>query len=605
MLKIKESQLNHFFSLKKENGNCKDSNIFWYYLFDNLLQISSNNTLSDILLESCPNEMKEEFENTKELFDKIESLYSFSLNENLSSTHLTPFHLSFLKTSLSASKKKGQFYTPYFISDFIANKSYDYFLKHHCDLENETKSINNYFFGDIACGSGNLIIPLLNKVKKFLDGLNDNTQITNFISNNIYCFDIDPMALWLCKVRMLFFFSFNFPKLSLPDLSSNLIQGNSLSNSTTKNNLLFDFLILNPPYMCYGLRNSQEYTEEYKKYLREKFYSAEYKLSLYPIFIERSLELLKNDGILGIITPDSYLIGRYYSKIRSFILDNSNILDITLLGFEPFKGVTLGRPTITFFKKNTQESRNNKFLARWIESYPSMIKKEWIEYTNSISDILGDKLNRFYIFFSQEDEKYVKKWLKESSYFIQDVATIHTGVRSRIGKKSIISKSKKGTSWKRGIISGSQVKPFYLDYQNHWLNVDPSILWSGGFSEEIVENPKIILRQTGYQVSCCVDIEGYYHLNNCHSLSPKNKSLNLYALAVVLNSPEFNRLYNILSIEKGRSLAQIDIEFLLKFPLIKVDKKTEEVLEEFYFEQNRRITSGLEPHEYSINDFLK
>ncbi len=427
----------------------------------------------------------------------------------------------------------------------------------------------------------------------------------DFITKNIYCYDIDPVALWICKARILFFFLQNFPDNPLPDLSINLNLGNSLINSTIRKNLFFDLVVSNPPYMCYGLRNSQNYTKDFKNYLRKRFSSAEYKLSLYPIFVERTLELLKKNGILGIITPDSYLLGRYYSKIRSYILKNSQILDISLLGFEPFDNVTLGRPTITFLRKNKQLIENIKFLARWIESCATMVEEEWDEHTNSISDILNDSLNRFYVFFSQEDESYVKNWLKKSIHSIQDIATIHTGVRSRVGKKGIISKSKNGKTWKRGIISGSQIKPFCLDYQNHWLNIDPSILWSGGFSDEIVEEPKIILRQTGYQITCCVDTEGYYHLNNCHSLSPKNKELNLYALAVVLNSPEFNRLYNILSIEKGRSLAQIDIEFLLRFPLMLVDKETEERLEEFYFEQNKRIISGLEHHEYSINDFLK
>ena len=604
-MKIKESQLNPFFSLKQENNDLKDSNIYWYYLLDNLLQISSDNILSENIVKICPQVIKEEFEIVKDAFDNVVTPFSFSLDENLSSSHLTPFHLSFLETTVSISRKKGQFYTPNLISDFIINKSFDYFLKNNPDLEGKPERINDYFFGDIACGSGNLIIPILNKLKKFLEILRNDTQITNFFSNNIYCCDIDPIALWLCKARMLFFFSHNFPKYPLPDLSTNLVLGNSLINLNIEKNNQFDLLVLNPPYMCYGLRNSQEYTKDFKKYLRERFFSAEYKLSLYPIFIERSLELLKNNGILGIITPDSFLLGRYYSKIRSYILRKSEILDVSLLGFEPFRGVTLGRPTITFLKKDKNGYKNKRFTARWIESYSSMIEEKWNEYTNKISDMLEDTLNRFYIFFSQEDENYVNNWIKESSHSIQDIATIHTGVRSRVGKKRIISKSKKGITWKMGIISGSQVKPFCLDYQNHWLNIDSSFLWSGGYNSEVVEKPKIILRQTGYKITCCVDTEGYYHLNNCHSLSPKSKDVNLFSLAVILNSPEFNKLYNILSVEKGRSLAQVDIEFLLKFPLIDINKETEERLEEFYMKQNKRMVVGLKSLDYSLNDFLE
>ncbi|MCG3256896.1 MAG: hypothetical protein KAU62_12450, partial [Candidatus Heimdallarchaeota archaeon] len=76
-------------------------------------------------------------------------------------------------------------------------------------------------------------------------------------------------------------------------------------------------------------------------------------------------------------------------------------------------------------------------------------------------------------------------------------------------------------------------------------------------------------------------------------VSPKNEQTNLFALAVILNSPEFNRVYSILSMEKGRSLAQIDIDFLLKIPIPKLSTKEEKRLEEFYFKQNEKQRTNM------------
>ncbi|MHA2308814.1 MAG: TaqI-like C-terminal specificity domain-containing protein, partial [Candidatus Heimdallarchaeaceae archaeon] len=210
-----------------------------------------------------------------------------------------------------------------------------------------------------------------------------------------------------------------------------------------------------------------------------------------------------------------------------------------------------------------------------------------------------------HLFFNSEDEKFVSEWNDLSTQRIQDIATIHTGLRSKIGQKNIVSKSQKSPTWKRGIISSSQVKPFFLDFQDHWINIDPSILWSGGFDKEVNENPKIIVRQTGYHIISCVDLEGYYHLNNCHSISPKKEKTNLYVLATILNSLEFNRLYHILSIEKGRALAQIDIEFLLKMPILSLTEEDENMLEKFYFSQNRTAKKQESFTSYSLGDLIE
>ena len=238
-------------------------------------------------------------------------------------------------------------------------------------------------------------------------------------------------------------------------------------------------------------------------------------------------------------------------------------------------------------------------------SFSSFINKDCEEYTNSQKEFSNNFFNRFHLFFSSEDKRFINNWEELSSQRMQDIVTIHTGVRSKLGQKRIVSERKESVTWKRGIISSSQVKQFNLDYKGHWLNIDPSILWSGGFDRSINENPKLIIRQTGYNIISCVDLEGYYHLNNCHSISPKEKDLNLFALSVVLNSNEFNRMYQILSIEKGRALAQIDIEFLLKMSIPSLNEENNEKLEEFYFTKNQATKKESSVISFSLFELIE
>ncbi|MCG3223783.1 MAG: N-6 DNA methylase, partial [Candidatus Heimdallarchaeota archaeon] len=368
--------------------------------------------------------------------------------------------MNFPRSSL---KKKGQFYTPQYISDYIARKTLSFFFQ-----ETEKCSINDILIADIASGSGNLLLSFLSNLSKLVqsDFPGKLFDFHKFASSNLFAFDIDPIALSICKLRIFFFLCTISSSNQLPKLDKNFQLGNTLLDyglghssdidyfaqpidliNKKGSPLNFHLVISNPPYMCYGLRNAQNFRDEYKIFLRDRYLSSEYKLSLYPIFIERALELLKENGILGIITPDSFLLGRYYSKIRSYILKHSLIQEITMLGFEPFKTTTVGRPTLSFLKKQTNaypEDPNLAFIASWFENLNDFLKQFKKAHTNFQSDFQDTEHNRFFLFFSDKDRNIVKDWNKKSEIQLEDIATIHTGIRSKIGQKNIISDKKLG-----------------------------------------------------------------------------------------------------------------------------------------------------------------
>ena len=56
--------------------------------------------------------------------------------------------------------------------------------------------------------------------------------------------------------------------------------------------------------------------------------------------------------------------------------------------------------------------------------------------------------------------------------------------------------------------------------------------------------------------------------------------------------------------EKGRALAQIDIDFLLKMNIPCLSETAEKQLEELYFEQHERQKKNSKLLEYSVFDYL-
>ena len=328
----------------------------------------------------------------------------------------------------------------------------------------------------------------------------------------------------------------------------------------------FDVVIANPPYISYGLRGGQKITTQEKETLRKAFpNSAEYKISMYALFMDKAIQLARdNGGVQTFIVPDSFLLGRYFSKIRSFILENNKIQNILLLPYGVFDA-TVGFSVVYCFQKvfnNLEHLIASKFAVDNEQvangSYKQFIyPQSYFEHT---------KYNRFRLFFEKKTMDLVIKIETDTQELINYMHG-HTGVRSLIGQKNIVAKLSDGKTWNKGLISGSQVLKYRVSYEDDYINIDPKLLNKGGWDYDIIHNPKILLRQTGDHLTAAVDFNGYYHLNNIHTFSLINNKLDILFVLAVLNSHLFDFYYKAISLEAGRAMAQTDIETIESLPI--------------------------------------
>ena len=111
----------------------------------------------------------------------------------------------------------------------------------------------------------------------------------------------------------------------------------------------FDIVIGNPPYVSFGLRDKEKLSKkELEDYKFNYPNSAEYKVQIYPMFMEKALNLTKKGGVNSFIVTDTFLVGRYFSKIRNFILNTCSEIFITFALFDAFKA-TVGFSIIYHF----------------------------------------------------------------------------------------------------------------------------------------------------------------------------------------------------------------------------------------------------------------
>lgn len=105
-------------------------------------------------------------------------------------------------------------------------------------------------------------------------------------------------------------------------------------------------MVGNPPYVSFGLGRAGKLGKEEEQYLRFNFNSsAEYKISTYALFMHACIELSRADGRQGLILPDSFLSGRYFSNIRGLLLDN-RLVQLIHFDEDFWQGGDVGFPVI-------------------------------------------------------------------------------------------------------------------------------------------------------------------------------------------------------------------------------------------------------------------
>lgn len=126
----------------------------------------------------------------------------------------------------------------------------------------------------------------------------------------------------------------------------------------------FDVLLTNPPFgkdiEIVGEQKLKQYDLAHKwkkvgdEYVKDKLLA---KTNPQIIFIERSLQLLKNGGRMGIVLPETYFHGPSLKYVIKHLEKNNNIFAIIDLPHNTFRPNCNAKTVILFLQKNTQQQK--------------------------------------------------------------------------------------------------------------------------------------------------------------------------------------------------------------------------------------------------------
>ena len=362
--------------------------------------------------------------------------------------------------------------TPYDVVKFMVSKSLEKFTN-----KKSPEEIKKLRIADIACGSGIFLTEVLDylinycqdwyeKNKKYdnLEETYTNTYKLTYkekkeiLTNCLYGVDIDYQAVEGAKFSLLLKVLENETeetvineKPVLPSLDSNIVNGNSLIDlemieDATTDELInirpfsfndinggnkFDLIIGNPPYVKTEDMIKLQDKKEVQAY-KSKYYVAYKQFDKYFLFIQRAVDLVKDDGTVCYIVPNKFINNVAGEKIRELISENKYLKMFIDFNYQQvFKDKTIYSSIILLNK-----SKEENFEYSYINSY-----EEWIinNKSNIYTEISCNEIDKNPWILSMDLEKMKElKKLFNNSIRLSEIARPFNGVQTSLNRIYVI-----------------------------------------------------------------------------------------------------------------------------------------------------------------------
>lgn len=542
-------------------------------------------------------------------------------------------------------KKDGVFYTPKYITSYIVQNTVGQLCqskKAELDINDEDyiagrqkktqeklfKNLQSYrewllaiTICDPACGSGAFLNEALNFLiaeHRYIDELESKLTGSTFtyqnvsnhiLEHNLYGVDINSESVEIAKLSL--WLRTAEPHRKLSNLNENIKCGNSLIDDenvagdkafnwqkefpTVFANGGFDVVIGNPPYVRQELLNKND-----KEWLSKSYQSGNGTADLYVYFYEKSLHILKENGLLGFITPNKFYKTSYGKNLREFLQQYSIIEMIDFFELPVFEDASTDSQ-ILILTKNKQVEQLTYSPIKTIESF-ILGKYDTIEISQQDLD------SSIWIFNNLKEQKILNKMkLNATSLGEYTNNGVYRGLLTGLNEAFIIDQETRDEIIKNdpkseeiicSYIAPTDINRYSLNtfkklyFINTGYNLDISQYkgtynWLMQFNDalqkrqdkgvhhfnlracryyDLFDKPKIIYIYTAVNHNFYYDDEGYYINNSAYFISSDDKFLSTW-----LNSKIFQFYKRLNFVAYGdsatRGRVKLDLNKMINVPI--------------------------------------
>ncbi|WP_425222206.1 Eco57I restriction-modification methylase domain-containing protein [Pseudomonas sp.] len=524
-------------------------------------------------------------------------------------------------------KKDGVFYTPPYITKYIVENTIgklcekmrnefgvdeseyrkskkgrkkDTLIKYKGRLDDYRDWLLGVTICDPACGSGAFLNQALNfliKEHRYIDELESallgggivfqNVE-TTILENNIFGVDINEESVELAKLSL--WLRTAQPRRKLNDLSNNIKCGNSLvkCKSLAGEKAFdwesefpavfdkggFDIVIGNPPYVF----TRDKISEAEKGYYSANYLSAVYQVNTYLLFIEKTVHLLKNSGIYGLIVPNAWLMVYSGSGLRKFLLDTSKLNQIISLEGYSFEGVNVETVILLAEKEFVEKNEFSVHLSD---------KKEFLLSHHKDQKEFYDHDDYAFKVFSDSKSQGITDKITSGSVILDSIVSIKAGLQAYEkgkGEPKQTAEDVKARPYDytykhdddtHKYLVGADVCRYHTDWSGEYLKYGKNLAAPRTF--DLFNGKKIIVREiTGKHprsiISTYTEDLYLYNRSNIAIIEKEGSAVSLKYILAVLNSSLMSYYFKRNTAKANRKMfPKVILKDLRQFPFKMID----------------------------------
>lgn len=320
----------------------------------------------------------------------------------------------------------------------------------------------------------------------------------------------------------------------------------------------FNAVVGNPPYKLLQPQNADSHSLQYYNSLDV----TQYKIDIYHLFIHEGLLILGARGIMGLITPSTFLMNTYSSRLRRYIYHNAPLETIHIFRDGVFESASVDNVVFTAAKYASGENIVTNFIAQDATGDIDTDNSTTLSWSSIESpEYRFQPQSRFSI-------------LVASHRTIADVATVNFGMQLRNRKKFPkdvikVTPSENLSAPYRPTLGGSDILPFYRWESRTAAFYDDAARRGGCWDPSVQLAPKkVLIRQVGNTPHVGYTDQGETCLNAMFIMISMDPGVSEEMLLGYMRSDFIKEVWEAKYSDHKKTFPKIKGTYLLELPFV-------------------------------------
>ncbi|MFZ4740604.1 MAG: Eco57I restriction-modification methylase domain-containing protein, partial [Bacteroidales bacterium] len=342
----------------------------------------------------------------------------------------------------------------------------------------------------------------------------------------------------------------------------------------------FDVVIGNPPYVF----ARDNFKQKEKDFYVDNYVSAKYQINTYLLFIEKSVNILKWNGVYGLIIPNSWLMVYSGEGLRKFLLESNKLCQIINLKGYSFESANV--ETVILIAEKEKSNIDNS-----LDIYLNNGTEFYLSHKKNQIDFLNNKGFEFKVFLDDNSDALNAK-LIQNSKILDDLVDVKAGLQAYEKDKGYPKQTEDDVKSRPydynykfdedtyKYLDGKDVERYYVSWSGLYLRYGKHLAAPRTFN--LFDGKKIIVREiTGNFPRCLVSTYTeklfLYNRSNIAIVEKYNSRVSLKYILALLNSALMSYYFMKNTAKSVRKLfPKIILNDLRKFPIIDIPNEFQE-----------------------------